>query len=66
MSKAITITALGTRELWDAFRANPMQVYRDTAAQMEAAGIEDAPPSAACWKHSAPAKRATNWMRLAA
>jgi hypothetical protein len=43
MAKTVTITRLGTRELWEAFSRAPLQVYTDVAARMNDAGIEDAP-----------------------
>lgn len=43
MSKSVSITKLGTRELWEQFRANPIQVYQDATAQMKEAEIEDMP-----------------------
>jgi hypothetical protein len=41
MSKTITITQLGTRELWDVFSRNPLHVYKDTADKMAAAGMDE-------------------------
>lgn len=41
MSKTVTITRLGTRELWDALRQNPLGVYKDTADKMIEAGMDE-------------------------
>lgn len=43
MAKPVTITRLGTRELWDAFRANPIKVYNEVSAHMREADIEERP-----------------------
>lgn len=43
MAKSVSITRLGTRELWDVFRQNPIQVYTDVTARMRDAEIEDVP-----------------------
>lgn len=38
-----TITKLGTNDLWDQFREKPLEFYRNVAAEMERAGVEDTP-----------------------
>jgi len=40
---SIEIKALGTGELWEQFRAKPMDIYADVANRMKDAGVEDAP-----------------------
>lgn len=43
MAKSIKITTMGTRELWEIFSRNPIQVYKDVSARMKDAEIEDVP-----------------------
>lgn len=40
---SVQITQLGTRELWDAFQANPMEVYVTAATRMKDAGMKETP-----------------------
>lgn len=40
---SISIKETGTRELWEQFQRNPLQVYAGAAQRMKDAGIEEAP-----------------------
>lgn len=40
---SVQITQLGTRELWDAFQANPIGVYVQAATRMKDAGMKETP-----------------------
>ena len=43
MPESLMNQTLGTREMWDAFQANPIDMYRDVAQRMFDAGIEEKP-----------------------
>lgn len=57
MAKSVTITKLGTRELWEAFSRAPLQFYRETADRMRDAGIEDAPTLSRALELVSPSER---------
>lgn len=40
---SVQITQLGTRELWDAFQANPLEVYVTAATRMKDGGMKETP-----------------------
>lgn len=40
---SVQIKQMGTRELWEAFRANPLGVYVQAASRLKEAGVKDTP-----------------------
>jgi len=39
----IAIKEVGTRDLWEQFKVNPMDIYKERAREMKEAGIEESP-----------------------
>lgn len=51
-----TITALSTADLWQRLRENPMEFYRQVAADMQSRGVEDPPTITRALEYASPSE----------
>lgn len=54
------VTTLGTRELWEQFERNPIDVYTQVAVRMKDAGIEEAPTLSRALEEVSPTEKGDN------